>query len=137
MGGGGERGGGGMTTSLNHRGTGPVNSDSFIILHIKGTKSSKYVFNQVVGMGSRTQLLRAESHISLLVTLAQSHKVHCQQKSEMWECNQQVVNHVHCEHIQSFFVKDRTEPSGSSDSGISLGKIEICCIQFAVFELFK
>ena len=39
-----------MTASLNHRCTGQVNSDSFTILQIKGTKSSKYVLNQVVGM---------------------------------------------------------------------------------------
>ena len=34
----------------------PENNDSFNILKIKGTKASRYVFNKVVGMGSRIQL---------------------------------------------------------------------------------
>ena len=40
------------TASLNCRGTDPDSSESFTILQIKGTKSSKFFFSKVVGMGS-------------------------------------------------------------------------------------
>ena len=47
------------TASLNCQGTDPDSSESFTILQIKGTKSSKYFFSKVVGMGSSTQLLES------------------------------------------------------------------------------
>ena len=53
------------TASLNCRETDPDNSHSFTFVQIKGAKSFKYFFNNVVGVGSKTQLFGAESHISL------------------------------------------------------------------------
>ena len=51
--------------SFNCKETNANNSDLFTILQIKVTKSSKNVFSEVVGMKSKTQLLWADSHISL------------------------------------------------------------------------
>ena len=49
---------------MNCRGTDPDSSESFTILQIKGTKSFKYFFSKMVGMGSSKQLLGADSQTS-------------------------------------------------------------------------
>ena len=83
---------------MNCGGTGPENTDSFTVPQIKGTKSSEYVFNKVVGMGSITQLYVGRiTFISLrkekknLRHWLKFIKFTANKRSEVWEYHQRVA----------------------------------------------
>ena len=113
------------TASLNCWRTNPDNSDLFTIRQIFAKALSHLsMFSTKWSGWDWEHSLWGQNHAceQTLVTLAQSHKVYCPQKSEVWEYHQQVVDQVHCEQMQSFS-QSKNRKSASSHSGIIMYSI--------------